>query len=202
MIFGTVVLENRLQFCVMKKLRTWAVITASLAIIQTASTQLGPSTGLTAAEDGLRQQVNALTSPQSQSASALGRAVRISLSKHQFKPHELIDVAVKAGEQPVSFCVDFVSFKDDSPTVESTPIPVSVQKHSKDGWHTLPFAPDVGNTGHSVVLEAGQTQHYPFRLSDKGEMRIVLAYWLGKSDRTCEDPPHRKTTRSKVFSVN
>ena len=38
-------------------------------------------------------------------------------------------------------------------------------------------------------------------ISDTGKMRIVLDYWIGESERTCDNPPHRKTAISKVFVV-
>jgi hypothetical protein len=128
--------------------------------------------------------------------------VGIILPKDQFNRHEQIDVAIRnTGQQAVSFCVEFGhwSFKNDSSPMETTPTPVYVQAHSERGWSTLLIGPDVGSSRHSVVLAAGQTQKYPFRLSDAGKMRIVLKYWTGESERIRENPPHHKTTIAKVF---
>jgi len=130
--------------------------------------------------------------------------VEISVQKDQFHRHEQINIAIRnTGQQPVSFCVEFGhwSFKDDSSPMETTSTPGYVQKYAERGWSTLLIGPDVGSSRHSVVLAAGQTQQYPIRLSDTGKMRIVLDYWIGESEQTCEIPPHRKTTISKVFFV-
>jgi hypothetical protein len=130
--------------------------------------------------------------------------VQITLPKSRFSRHEQIDVAVtNTGKKPISFCVEFGhwSFKDDSTPMEATPTPVYVQAHSKRGWHTLLIGPDIGSSRHSVVLKGGETQHYPFRVSDKGEMRRLLDYWIGESDRTCENLPRRKAAQSQVFFV-
>jgi hypothetical protein len=130
--------------------------------------------------------------------------VRVSVPKDQFNRHEQIDVAIaNRGSDPVSFCVEFGhwSSRDEAAPTESTPTPVYVQAHSERGWGTLLIGPDIGSGRHSVVLAAGQTQHYPFRLSRAGQMRILLDYWTGENGRSCENPPHRRTTKSKVFSV-
>src|SRR5206468_914434 len=113
-----------------------------------------------------------------------------------FNRHEQIDVAIKnTGQKPVSFCVEFGhwSFKDDSAPMEATPTPVYVQAHSERGWHTLLVR-------IRWFWPLGKF-HYPFRLSAAGEMRLILNYWIGENDRTCEHLPHRKTTDSKVFSA-
>jgi hypothetical protein len=130
--------------------------------------------------------------------------VEMTVPKSQFKRHETIDVVIKNnGRKPVSFCVEFGhwSFKDDSAPMETTPTPVYVQSHSERGWHTLLIGPDIGSSRHSVVLASGEAGQFPFRLSDAGEMRLVLNYWIGKNSRTCEQLPHRKTTKSNVFFV-
>jgi hypothetical protein len=130
--------------------------------------------------------------------------VQITVPKSQFNRHEAIDVAIKnIGRKPVSFCVEFGhwSFKDDSAPLETTPTPVFVQAHSERGWHTLLIGPDIGSSRQSVVLAPGETQQYPFRLNAVGKIRLVLDYWIGESDRTCEQLPHRKTTKSTVFFV-
>ena len=103
----------------------------------------------------------------------------------------------------MSFCVEFGqwSFKGDGSPLEITPTPVYVQAHSREGWRTLLIGPDVGNNRQVVVLAPKETQQYPFRLTNSGQIRLVLDYWIGENDRACENPPHRKTTKSNVFYV-
>lgn len=136
--------------------------------------------------------------------------VRLKLSKDHFHRHEEIDVAItNAGSKHVSFCVEFGhwSFKSHSSEginegLETTPTPVYVQEHSGRKWHTLMIGPDIGSARHEVSLGPGETQHYPFRLSDTGEMRIVLDYWNGERDRACQNPPYRSSVRSQAFRVD
>jgi hypothetical protein len=97
-----------------------------------------------------------------------------------------------------------VSFKAGTGTVEDiehTPMPFYVQKQNGK-WGTLMIGPDIGSSRHAVSLKAGESQHYPFRLSDHGRMRLVLDYWRGENDKVCEYPTGKKTTRSKTFIVN
>ncbi|HWR15974.1 MAG TPA: hypothetical protein VN577_14190 [Terriglobales bacterium] len=128
--------------------------------------------------------------------------VRVTLPKERFKAHERIDVTIKnVGRQDISFCVDFGRYSvTETELTESTPTPVYVEAYEK-GWHTLLLGSDLGNGRSSVPLQAGQTHEYPFRLVGKGKMRLVLWYWPGESDRTCENPPNRKVAKSKVFFV-
>lgn len=130
--------------------------------------------------------------------------VKIALPRHQFNRHEQIDVVLtNTGQQPVSFCVQFGqwSYKSEAEPLATTPTPVYVQQHTDKGWSVLLTGPDIGNSPHAVILSVGETQQYPFRLSDTGRMRIVLNYWTGESDGVCANPPHRKTIRSEVFLV-
>jgi hypothetical protein len=130
--------------------------------------------------------------------------VKITLPKHQFKRHEQIDVALtNTGQQSVSFCVEFGqwSYKSETEPLVTTPTPVYVQQHTEKGWSVLLNGPDIGSSRHAVVLATGETQQYPFRLSDTGKMRIILNYWTGESDDVCANASRRKTTRSVVFLV-
>jgi len=86
-------------------------------------------------------------------------------------------------------------------TVESTPTPVYVQAKNRGKWSTLLIGPDIGSVRRSVVLQPGDTQHYPFRLAHRGQMRVVLDCWMGENDRACTNPKGRKTAKSAVFVV-
>ena len=134
--------------------------------------------------------------------SAFGQ-IEIRIPQQRYKQHDRIDVLiVNPSTKPVSFCVEYghSSFRDANHT-ESTPTPVYVQRKDKRGWGTLLIGPDVGSMKHSASLGAGESQQYPFRLSDAGEMRIMVDYWIGESDRTCQQPTGRKTAKSRVFVI-
>ena len=134
--------------------------------------------------------------------------VRMSMSRTDFNSHDRIAVQItNTGKSAASYCVEFgqFSFKAGTGTaqdMESTPIPFFVQTDNAGKWGTLLNGPDIGSSRHAVVLKAGESQQYPFRLSDRGRMRLVLDYWRGDNDIVCEFPKGKKTTRSKVFVVH
>jgi hypothetical protein len=134
--------------------------------------------------------------------------VRMSTSTTIYKSHQQIDVQItNADKSAISYCVQFgqVSSRTGAGTVEDiehTPIPFYVQEWNRSKWNTLLIGPDVGSSRHAVVLKAGESQHYPFRLNDHGQMRLVLDYWRGENDRACEYPKGKKATRSKIFVVD
>jgi len=145
--------------------------------------------------------------------------VRMAISPTDFKSHDRIDVQISnTGKKAVSYSVEFgqVSYKgepvpaegpDHTPIpsyvkVESTPIPFHVQKENGGKWSTLLIGPDIGSSRQAVALRAGESQHYPFRLSDRGRMRLALEYWGGENNNVCKYPKGKKTTRSNIFVVN
>jgi hypothetical protein len=134
--------------------------------------------------------------------------VRVSTNGTDFKAHGRIDVQVtNAGKDAVSYCVEFgqTSFKTGTGATadaESTPIPFYVQRQVGDKWSTLMNGPDIGSIRKWIVLKPGESQQYPFRLSDRGRMRVVLSYWRSENERTCQRPNGKKTARSNVFVVN
>lgn len=86
---------------------------------------------------------------------------------------------------------------------EGTPSPFEVQAYSSGKWHTLLIGPDVGSSRHAVVLEAGKSAHFPFRLRETGQIRLILRYWAGaRSDLDCAHPPKgQKKIESERFSL-
>jgi hypothetical protein len=134
--------------------------------------------------------------------SAFGQ-LEIRVPQPRYKQRDRIDVVIaNTSTKQVSFCVEYghSSFRD-ADHAESTPTPVYVQRKDKRGWGTLLIGPDVGSMRSSATLGAGESQQYPFRLSDAGEMRIMVDYWIGASDRTCQQPKRRKTAKSRVFVI-
>jgi hypothetical protein len=135
--------------------------------------------------------------------------VRVSTNGSNFKANERIDVQVtNAGKDAVSYCIEAGQASSKAGTgagadVESTPIPFYVQRHNTDKWGTLMIGPDIGSSRQPIVLKPGESQHYPFRLNNRGEMRIVLGYWRGENEGICKHPSGKKmTTRSKAVVVN
>jgi hypothetical protein len=134
--------------------------------------------------------------------------VRVSTSRAEFKSHDKINVQItNVGTSTASYCVEFgqQSFKTGGGGVEdmeATPIPFYVQRQNGRHWGTLLIGPDIGSSRHAVVLKPGESQQYPFRLSDRGRMRLVLDYWRGENEGACENLKGKKTTSSNVFVVN
>jgi hypothetical protein len=134
--------------------------------------------------------------------------VRVSTLNTDFDSRGRIDAQIiNTGKVAVSYCVEFGQISHKTVTgaaedVEPTPIPFYVQKQNGSRWGTLMIGPDVGSSRRAVVLKAGESQQYPFRLSDRGRMRLVLDYWRGENNKVCEQPTDKKTTRSGIFVVN
>lgn len=134
--------------------------------------------------------------------SAIGQ-VQVNIPQPRYKQHDSIDVGVtNTSKKAVSFCVEFGHWSfPDADHLEATPTPVYVQRNNRGGWSTLLIGPDIGSIRHSVTVGPGESQHYPFRLSDQGQMRVMIDYWIGESDNTCENPKGRRTAKSHVFVV-
>ena len=65
------------------------------------------------------------------------------------------------------------------------------------------IGPDVGSYRGAVVLEAGESREYPFRLHESGRMRLRLNYWRGSvANLDCHAPPKGlKLVTSKAFTI-
>jgi len=132
--------------------------------------------------------------------SALGAQVKIVVSARRYKAGEEIRPKVQnTGTGAVTLCVEF---GQTSPK-ESTPSPFWVQKESKGTWGTLINGPDVGSARAAVVVEAGDSKEFPFRLNDTGTSRLRLKYWHGANPNLdCGAPPKSpKHLTSPVFTI-
>jgi hypothetical protein len=131
--------------------------------------------------------------------------VTVSIPQRRYHRYEKIDVIItNRTAKPMSFCVEFGHRSmrgSGAGDVEATPTPVYVQRKMNGKWSTLVIGPDIGSVRHSVVVEPGEAQHYPFRLIDRGQMRLVLDYWRGERDDPCANPKGRKVAKSNVFDV-
>ena len=131
--------------------------------------------------------------------------VQVVLSAKSFKVRETIRAKVmNDGKVPVTYCVEFGQHSPKGDTIESTPIPFYVQRRQDGKWSTLLIGPDIGSMQSPVVLEPGKSQEFPFRLTDAGEMRLVLRYWVGALEKLdCPNPQRQaKTRKSPVFSLS
>ncbi len=130
--------------------------------------------------------------------------VKITVSAQQYKVHEEIHARVEnTGKGAITFCVEFgqTSMKDGE--VESTPLPFWVQRNDNGKWGTLLIGPDVGSLKAYLVLQAGESKDFPFRLVDSGRMRLRLSYWRGTvPNLNCHAPPRgSKLLTSAVFTI-
>jgi hypothetical protein len=106
--------------------------------------------------------------------------VKITLPTQQYKVGEEIPAKVEnRGKYAVTFCVEFGQWSMKEGEVESTPSPFWVQREDNEKWGTLIIGPDVGSFRGPVVLQAGESMGFPFRLNGPGRMRLRLNYWRG-----------------------
>jgi len=108
-----------------------------------------------------------------------------------FKASEPIPVTVKnAGKQQISYCV----------ALGQTPL--VAQKKAGSKWSDLPSAADADAIKTLKVLASGESQEFPFKLADAGEVRLVLDYWIGPTQVNCKHPPKGwKQAQSGVLAV-
>ncbi len=130
--------------------------------------------------------------------------VRVSIPFQSIRVNDEIQAKVEnATSEPVAFCVEIGQSSTNGTTTEATPIPFIVQASSEGRWHTLLIGPDVGSLRRPVVLEAGKSAEFPFRLSQPGVIRLLVEYWTGSnSGLDCSNPPkHGLKVKSKPFTI-
>ena len=130
--------------------------------------------------------------------------VKITFLAKQYKVHEEIHARVEnTGNSAITFCVEFGQTSMKGGEVESTPLPFWVQRNDNGKWGTLLIGPDVGSIRAYLVLEAGESKEFPFRLNDSGRMRLRLNYWRGSfPNLNCHAPPKgSKLLTSAVFTI-
>jgi hypothetical protein len=138
-------------------------------------------------------------------AAAPVAQVKITAPAQRYKIHEQIRAKVEnTGNDAVTFCIEFgqTSMKGDE--IESTPSPFWVQRRGNGKWGTLLIGPDVGSFRGAVVLEAGESKEFPFRLNDSGTMRLRLNYWRSSiPNLDCHTRPKGlKLVTSAVFTID
>ena len=131
--------------------------------------------------------------------------VKITVPAHQYKVQEKIPAKVEnKGNGAITFCVEVGQTSSRDGEIESTPSPFWVQHSSNGKWGILLIGPDVGSLRAAMVLEAGESKEFPFRLHESGRMRLQLNYWRGSiPNLDCHAPPKGlKLVTSAVFTIN
>jgi hypothetical protein len=130
--------------------------------------------------------------------------VKITVPAQRYNLQEEIPAKVEnSGDGAITFCVEFGQTSTKGGEIESTPSPFWVQRNSSGKWATLMIGPDIGSDRTAVVLEAGESREFRFRLNDSGRMRLRLNYWRGSiPDLDCHAPPKGlKQLTSAVFTI-
>ena len=123
--------------------------------------------------------------------------VRIDVPGQSFRRQEEIRTkVVNIGKRPITLCLGFTS-------MGSLPLPFAAQRNNGGKWGTLLLGSDLGPNGSALVLEAGESQEFPFHLSDPGKIRLILEYWQGANPRlSCTALPRgSKAVKSTVFTI-
>ena len=130
-------------------------------------------------------------------AGAAIAQVKIDVPGRSFRRQEEIRTKViNTGKRPITLCLVFTS-------MDRLPLPFAAQRNNGGKWGTLLLGSDLGPNGSALVLEAGESQEFPFHFSDWGKMRLVLEYWQGAKPRLpCTSlPKGSKMVKSAVFAI-
>jgi hypothetical protein len=137
------------------------------------------------------------------SVSAVAQ-VKIAIPTQQYKVQEMIHAKVEnTSDLAVTFCIEVGQTSSNGGKIEGTPSPFWVQQNSNGKWGALLIGPDVGTLRVPVVLKAGESKEFPFRLNDAGRMRLRLNCWRGSiPNLDCHAPPKGlKLVASRVFTI-
>lgn len=139
------------------------------------------------------------------SAGAAQAQVRVTLPWSDFRPLERVRARVHNDSLlPITYCVDFGQRSPAGAFVETTPTPfVFEQTNYKRDWQPVMVVPAGAKAPTPVVLEAGKSADFLFRVGEGGWYRLLLYYWRGaKPNLRCEkEPRERKSIRSEAFLV-
>jgi hypothetical protein len=130
--------------------------------------------------------------------------VKVTLSAPRYKAQEQILATVENNNTgPITMCIEVGQTSPKSSGIEPTPTPFSVEQNNGGKWAALLIGPDVGSSRHAEGVDAGKSLVFPFRLGEKGKMRLRLEYWLGsRTDLDCSARAKgTKQVTSAIFSV-
>lgn len=112
--------------------------------------------------------------------------VRIGIPKRNFQPEEQIQGKLEnKSPRPINVCVEFGQWSPKAGTLEITPSPFLVEVNRDGRWSVLLNGPDIGSDPQTVEVDAGKSMEFPFRLNDKGTLRLRLDYWSGSGHVKC-----------------
>ena len=115
-------------------------------------------------------------------ATAAGRRPQIRIPATRYAAHEQIRAKIENDiKDSVTYCVAYGQTSMNDGEVEATPSPFLVQRKDGSRWNTFLIGPDIGSIRHAVVLDAGESHEFPFRLNERGTMRLPLYYWKGSA---------------------
>jgi hypothetical protein len=130
--------------------------------------------------------------------------VRVVIPKRQFQPEERIPAKLEnLTSHRITVCVQFGQWSAKEGTIEATPSPFFVERNNNGEWNVLLNGPDVGGNLQPVEVDPGKSVEFPFRLNDKGTMRLRVDYWMNSSpDVKCNGAvKSMKHSRSATFTV-
>ena len=129
--------------------------------------------------------------------------VLVEVPSGHFKPQEEIKLRITNRlKRPIMICARYGpwSFRSDGhPDWIWRPGYIEWKKGHK--WGVLLDTPDVGPHGKIIEMKAEESKLFPFRLSDEGEMRVVIEYISGGNDSICESPKGKKIAKSRIFWI-
>jgi len=135
--------------------------------------------------------------------TSVAAQVKIVIPKRQFQPEEQIRARVEnQSSRPITICVQFGQSSQKAGASESTPSPFLVEVNRSGRWSVLLIGPDVGSSLQTVEVDSGNSLEFPFRLTEKGTLRLRLDYWIGSRDVKCNvTEKGARRLRSANFTV-
>ena len=137
------------------------------------------------------------------STGSVAAQLKIAIPKRHFQPKEQIQSKLEnQSSRPITVCVEFGQWSPKAGTLESTPSPFLVEVNHDGRWSVLLNGPDIGSNSQSVVVDSGKSLDFPFRLNEKGTLRLRLDYWIGSKDIKCDGREEgARHLRSATFTV-
>jgi hypothetical protein len=106
--------------------------------------------------------------------------VRLTIPARKDRIEEQILAKVEnIDTEPITICVETGQTSANKGEMEATPSPFWVEQNTGGRWGALLLGTDIGSFAKAEVVEAGKSMKFPFRLSDRGRMRLRLNYWPG-----------------------
>lgn len=138
-------------------------------------------------------------------AAAASAQVRVTSSWSDYRPFEQVRARIhNETAEPITYCVEYAQRSPAATFVESTPTPFVIeQSNFKREWQIIMNVPDAASARAPVVLDAGKSADFMFRVGSGGWIRLLLYYWRGaQPNLNCGKAPRdKKNVRSDAFLV-